>query len=341
MGSPMMLSVHFSYGSGLTFSSDLARGVEDLVRMEAAGLDAAWVGESYWLDSPTMLGYLAARTSRLKLGSSIVSVYSRSAASIAQLAAGLDYVSGGRAILGLGTSGPKVAQEWHDTRFEHPVTRLARVMRTCRFVLRREPIPLYGGGQPRGLRLMHKPVREVVPIYLAAMGPKSVELAAAEADGWLTNMFLPECADDVWGEALRRGQERRPPDAAPLQVVAGGMVAIDDDTDRWIGEARRRIAFYVGAMGPPGRNYYYNLVVRYGFADAAEKIQRHVLSKQLDQAADAVPDELVRHTNLIGSASFVRERVEAYRRAGVTMLNVVPVAGDPATVVRTLAGWVR
>lgn len=337
----MRISAHFGYGSGLAFSPDLTRGAEDLGKMEAAGLDAAWVGESYWVDAPTMLGYLAARTSTLRLGTSIVSVFSRSAAGIAQTAAGLDYVSGGRALLGLGTSGPTVAQSWHDTPYDRPATRLAEVMRACRAILRGEPAPLADPGAGRGLRLMHRPVRTSVPVYLAAMGPKLVELTAAEADGWLTNMFLPERAAEVWGEPLERGRGQRAADAAPLDVVAGGLVAIDDDTERHLAKARSRIAFYVGAMGPPGRNYYHRLAVRYGFAEAAERIRGHMLAREPDRAAAAVPEELARHTNLIGPASFVRERVEAYRRAGVTMLNIVPVAGDPATVVSTLAGWAR
>lgn len=341
----MQVSAHFSYGNGFAFSPTLAQGVLDLQAMEDAGLSVAWVGESYWLDAPTMLGYLAAQTTRLRLGTSILSVYSRSAASMAQLAAGLDFVSDGRAILGLGTSGRTVVESWHDTPFARPASRLVSTVRTCRAVLRSERIPLDSGSATgpsgTGLRLIHKPIRASVPIYVAAIGPKLVEFAAAEADGWLTSMFLPERADAVWGESLSRGLLRRAADTPALQVVAGGIVAIDDDTDHWLQRARERIAFYIGAMGPPGNNHFYDLAVRYGFGEEAERIREHYIAKDPSRATAAVPLELARNTNLIGPASFVRERVKAYRSAGVTMLNIVPLAGDVGSVVEALALWAR
>lgn len=152
-------------------------------------------------------------------------------------------------------------------------------------------------------------------------------------------MFLPERADAVWGESLSRGLLRRAADTPALQVVAGGMVAIDDDTDHWLQKARERIAFYIGAMGPPGNNHFYDLAVRYGFGEEAERIRGHYIAKDPSRATAAVPLELARNTNLIGSASFVRERVKAYRSAGVTMLNIVPLAGDFGSIVETLALW--
>lgn len=188
---------------------------------------------------------------------------------------------------------------------------------------------------------MHPPTRSSIPVYVAALGPRAVEFTAAEADGWLTNMFWPERADDVWGQALERGLARRSPASGPLQVVAGGMVAIDDDTERVLAKARDRAAFYVGAMGPPGKNFYYDVLVRYGYAAEAEEIRAHYLAKDPKRAAAAVPEEFVRQTNLIGTASFVRSRVEAYRKAGVTILNIVPLAGDVGTVVEALRDWSR
>jgi F420-dependent oxidoreductase-like protein len=332
----------------LTFGGDPRAAAEQVAAFEAAGLDTVWVGEGYGFDSPTLMGYLAARTSTVEIGSAILNVYSRTPALLAQTAAGLDSVSGGRAVIGLGASGPQVVESWHGVPFARPVGRTKEVVEIMRSALRREPVEHDGpsfqvprpGSLGRPLKLMSGPPRPSVPVYLAALGPKSVEGAASYADGWLPFLYSPEDAARVWGDALAAGAAARSADLAPLEIVAGGVVAIGEDVKGVLDLVRPTFARYIGGMGGRGKNFFNDLVRRYGYEDEARRIQELYLDGKKQEAEAAVPLELLERVNLVGPASYVKERIEAFRASGVTNLQVTPVGDDATELVRRLKEWV-
>jgi F420-dependent oxidoreductase-like protein len=321
-----------------------------VAELERAGLDVVLVAEAYSFDAISRVGYLAAVTERVQIGTGIINVYSRTATAIGQTAAGCDYVSGGRFILGLGTSGPQVIEGFHGVPYEKPRSRTLDVIEVVRKVVAREvvvhdgptaTVPLSPGtagtGLGKPLKLIDHPVRPAVPIWWAAMLDRAVESAAQTADGWMPLMFVPERAREVWGPALDAGAARRDAGLAPLDVVAGGKLAIGDDvdTDAALDSARPELALYVGGMGARGTNFYNDVVTRAGYGDAARKIQDLYLDGHKDEAAAAVPHELLERMHLVGSAAHVAERIEAYREAGVTTLLVQPIGPDPvATIMR-------
>ncbi|WP_329199761.1 MULTISPECIES: LLM class F420-dependent oxidoreductase [unclassified Streptomyces] len=334
----------------LDYSGDPRRAADEAAALEAAGLDAVWVAEAWGFDSPTIMGYLAARTERMRIGSAILNVYSRTPALIAQTAAGLDAMSGGRAMLGLGASGPQVVEGWHGKPYDKPIGRTRETVELCRRIWRRETIehhgitdmplpPEKGGRLGKPLKMLTRPVRPAVPVYVASLGPANVAMTAEIADGWLPTLFLPEKADAVWGGPLAEGAARRDPGLGPLQVVAGGLLAIGEDAAAVRDLARPQIALYVGGMGAAGKNFYNDLAVAYGYEEEARKIQELYLSGRKRDAAAAVPDEFCELMTLCGPAGYVRERVEAFRSAGVTMLNVTPVGPEPARLIETVKSW--
>ncbi|MWA14948.1 LLM class F420-dependent oxidoreductase [Streptomyces sp. BA2] len=334
----------------LAYAGDPRQAADDVAALESAGLDAVWVAEAYGFDSPTIMGYLAARTERMKIGAAILNVYSRTPALIAQTAAGLDAISGGRAIIGLGASGPQVVEGWHGKPYDKPLARTREAIELTRRILRREvidhhgitdmPLPEEKGGKlGKPLKILTRPVRSEVPLYVASLGPANVRMTAEIADGWLPTLFIPEKAHQVWGAPLAEGKEKRDPALGPLQTVAGGLLAIGDDAAAVRDMARPQIALYVGGMGAPGKNFYNDLAVAYGYEKEAKRIQELYLSGKKKEAEAAVPDEFCELMSLCGPESYVRERVEAFREAGVTMLNVIPVGPEPAKLIETVKGW--
>ena len=341
----MRLSTQLSYAGGFT------EAVDQVAVLEKAGLDIVWVAEAYGFDAPSLMGYLAARTETVQIGSGILPIYSRTPALLAQTAAGLDYVSGGRAILGLGSSGPQVIEGWHGLPFDKPLQRTREIVDICRRAWRREVIthegsaytlplpPEKGTGLGKPLKMLTHPVRDSIPIYVASIGPKNVEVTAEVADGWLPIFFVPEKAREVWGEPLAKGAANRAGDLAPLEVVAGGMVAIGEGLENVRDFGRPMVALYVGGMGARGKNFYNDLARRYGFEKEAETIQDLYLSGKKQEAAAAVPAELLESMALVGPASYVKERVAAYKEAGVTVLNVTPFGPEPVKVIEQLKEW--
>ena len=322
---------------------------------EKAGLDTVFVAEAYGFDAPTLMGYLAARTETVEIGSAILNIYSRTPGALLQTAAGLDNVSGGRAILGLGASGPQVIEGFHGVPYDKPLGRTREIIDLVRRGLRREvltsdgifKLPLAkedgavtGLGKP--LKILTHPERDTIPIYIAALGAKSVEQAAEIADGWFPHLFHPERAHLVWGEALAAGRSRREAGLAPLEVVAGGMVAIGEgpETKALLDFARPLFALYVGGMGAKGRNFYNDVARAYGYEKEAAEIQDLYLSGKKREAEALVPTEWLEAANLVGPASYVRERIAAFAEAGVTNLSIVPVSDDPAATVAQLKDWV-
>jgi len=324
-------------------------GVRQRAReLEDAGIDILWTAELYGFDAASLMGFLAAVTERVQIGSSILPFYSRSPALLAMTAAGVDSLSGGRCILGIGASGPQVIEGFHGIPFDSPVGRVEELISICRTVWRREPlvhhgrryqVPLPAGqglGLGKPLKLIDHPVRSSIPVYVAATGPRNVATVARTADGWIPIFFWPERAAQVWGEALEAGLGQRDPALGPLEVVASATVAITDDTDlanRLRDSVRPQLALYIGGMGARDMNFYNDLACRYGLEEAAGAIQDSYLAGRREEAAAAVPLELVEGTTMIGPAGLVRDRLAAYREAGVTVLNLRPAGGDPAAAI--------
>ncbi len=334
----------------LDYSRGIKQSADHVADLERAGLDIVWVAEAYGLDGPSQMGYIAAKTERIEIGSAILPIYSRTPVLLAQTAAGLDALSEGRFILGLGASGPQVIEGWHGVPYTKPLERTAEIIDICRRVWRREIIvhdglyriplpPEEGTGLGKPLKLINHPVREQIPIWVAAMGPKNVAMAAEVADGWFPFLFWPERAGEVWGAALAEGAARRAPGLAPLEIAAGGLVAIGEGLEHLLDLARPMAALYIGGMGAKGRNFYNNLTRRYGYAEEAEQIQELYLSGKKDEAAAAVPAELLEKTNLVGPAGYVKERIAAYREAGATVLNVTAIGPDALETIEQLKVW--
>ncbi len=342
-------------GLGINYAGGFKEVAAEVADLERAGLDIVFVPEAYSYDAVSALGYLAASTERVELASGILQLYTRTPTLTAMTAAGLDYVSDGRYTLGLGASGPQVIEGFHGVRYDAPIARTREVIEICRQVWRRErleyqgdhytvPLPAdKGTGLGKPLKLINKPVRERIPVLIAALGPKNVELAAEIAEGWQPIFYLPEKAQDVWGKSLAAGQAKRDPVLGDLEVYAGPTLAIGENVEGLREFVKPHLALYIGGMGAKGKNFYHTLATRYGYGPQADRIQELYLAGDKAAAAKAVPDDLVRDISLIGSPAFVKERIAAFREAGVTTLNVVPIAETPAdrvTLIEKLRGLV-
>lgn len=326
--------------------------VEQVVELEQAGLDHVWVAEAYGFDGPSLMGYLAARTERVQIAAGILPIYTRTPTLIAMTAAGLDALSEGRFQLGLGASGPQVIEGFHGVPYKHPIGRTREIIEICRKVwARAEPLvhsgesfelplpPDRGTGLGKPLKIISHPVRERIPIWVAALGHKNVEMTAEVAEGWLPTLFVPEKARAVWGPSLDAGLAKRDPSLGPLSIAGGGLLAIgeSDDVRSVVEFARPQVALYLGGMGAKGRNFYNNVARRYGYEREAEEIQDLYLAGKKDEAAALVPEELLQSMSLCGPESYVAERIAAFKEAGVTHLQVIPIpTGD-----QTAAGLVE
>jgi F420-dependent oxidoreductase-like protein len=349
----MKISTFLSYAGGFR------QAAAQVAEFEKAGLDLVWVAEAYGLDGPSLMGYIAALTDQVEIGSAILPIYSRTPTLIAMTAAGVDTLSDGRFHLGLGSSGPQVIEGWHGVPFNAPIARTREIIDVCRKVWAREaplvhegtyynmPLPPgEGTGLGKALKIIAHPVRPSIPIWVAALGEKNVAMTAELAQGWIPMMFIPEKARDVWGPSLDAGLAKRDPGLGPLQITTGGVLAIGegDEVTALRDLARPGVALYVGGMGAKGKNFYNDVVRRYGFEEEAENIQDLYLSGKKKEAEALVPAELLEATSICGPESYVAERLAAFKEAGVTHLQVTPVAtGDQRPVdliakVKDLAG---
>jgi F420-dependent oxidoreductase-like protein len=318
-----------------------------------------WVAEAYGLDGPSLMGYIAALTETVEIGSAILPIFTRTPTLIAMTAAGIDTLSDGRFHLGLGSSGPQVIEGFHGVPFNAPIGRTREIVDVCRQVWRREaplvhegtyysmPLPPdQGTGLGKALKIIAHPVRPAIPIWVAALGEKNVAMTAEVADGWIPMMFMPEKAREIWGPDLDAGAAKRDPSLGPLQITTGGLLAIGegDDVVALRELSRPMVALYVGGMGAKGKNFYNDVVRRYGFEEEAEQIQNLYLDGKKQEAEALVPAELLEATSLCGPESYVAERIAAYAEAGVTHLQVTPMpVGDQKPVdliakVKQLAG---
>jgi F420-dependent oxidoreductase-like protein len=326
-------------GMMLNYSGGFTETVNELADFERAGLEIVFVPEAYSFDAVSQLGFIAARTTTVEIASGIFQLYSRTPALTAMTAAGLDYVSDGRFTLGIGASGPQVIEGWHGVPYDAPVGRTREIIEICRMVWRRErleyhgrhytlPLPAeQGTGLGKPLKLINHPVRERIPVVVAALGPKNVALAAELAEGWQPIFYFPEKAGLTWDAALAEGTAKR--DTAtlgPLDVIAAAPLAIGDDVTHLRDLMRPALALYIGGMGARGKNFYHDLACRYGYEREADKIQDAYLAGRKDEAAALVPAELVEKTSLIGPLGYVKERLAVYREAGVTTLNVTALS---------------
>jgi F420-dependent oxidoreductase-like protein len=335
----------------LVYAGNPREAADQVAGLEKAGLDTVWVAEPYGFDSPTLMGYLAAKTETVEIGAGILNIYSRTPGALLQTAAGLDNVSGGRAVIGLGASGPQVIEGFHGVPYDRPLGRTREIVGLLRKGLRREALvsdgiykiplpPDQGLGLGKPLKLLNKPERSQVPLWVAALGQKNVQGTAEYADGWLPFLFHPEKARDVWGDALAKGTAKRPDTLGPLEISAGGMVAIGEDVKGMLDLMRPMYALYVGGMGARGKNFYNELACQYGFEEAAKEIQDLYLDGHKRDAEAKVPLEWLEAGNLVGPESYVKERIAAFAEAGVTNLSLTPASDDPAATIRQVKEWV-
>ena len=338
----------------LVYAGNPRETADQVAGLEKAGLDLIWVAEPYGFDAPTLMGYLAAKTETVHIGAGILNVYSRTPGALLQTAAGLDNVSGGRAVIGLGASGPQVIEGFHAMPYDRPLTRTREVIEVLRMGLRHEkldyqgktfsvPLPEGQGlGLGKPLKLLNRPERPQVPLWVAALGDKNVAMTAEVADGWLPFLYFPEKAHQVWGEPLARGAAKRSADLAPLEICAGGMVAIGEgpETKALLDFMRPMYALYVGGMGARDKNFYNQLACEYGFEKEAKEIQDLYLSGKKKEAEALVPLEWLEAGNLVGPESYVKERIAAFRESGVTNLSVTPASDDPAGTIAQIKEWV-
>jgi len=315
-------------------TEDWEQGSAYVVEAERLGAHSVWTPEAWGHDAVAPLAFLAARTSRILLGTAIMQAGTRTPALIAMTALSLASMSHGRFRLGLGVSGPQVIEGWHGIRFDRPVRRMRETVDIVRRTTRGERLEYKGeiyqlplpGGEGKALRVGATP-RPDIPIYLATLSPRSLEMTGEVADGWLGTSFMPEHAH-VFLDHLATGAKRagRALDALDLHVSAG-VVAFADGVERLIAPRKPGLAFSLGAMGSRRHNFYNDAYRRAGYADVAAEVQRLWLDGRREEATARVPDELVLKTNLLGTEAMVRERLAVYRRAGITTIRVEP-AGD-------------
>jgi F420-dependent oxidoreductase-like protein len=324
----------------LSYSGGFKQAAQQVVEMEKAGLDLVWVAEAYGFDGPSLMGYLAALTDTVEIGAAILPIYTRTPTLIAMTAAGIDALSDGRFHLGLGASGPQVIEGFHGVPYTNPLGKTREIVEICRDVWKREaplvhsgknftlPLPPeQGTGLGKPLKIIAHPVRSEIPIWIAALGEKNVELTAEIADGWIPILFIPERAQDVWGAPLKAGAAKRARGLSEMMITAGGLLAIGEGPEvTALREFQRSmVALYVGGMGAKGKNFYNELAVRYGYEKEAEVIQDLYLSGKKKEAEAAVPAEFLELTTLCGPLSYVKDRIAAFKDAGVTHLQVHPI----------------
>ncbi|MFP5335227.1 MAG: LLM class F420-dependent oxidoreductase [Actinomycetes bacterium] len=340
----MRLGLNLGYWGAGNDAENLALARE----ADRIGYDVCWAAEAYGSDAPTVLAWVAAQTERIDVGSAAMQIPARSAAMTAMTAATLDALSGGRFRLGLGVSGPQVSEGWHGVRFDRPLARTREYVDVVRMALARQTLRYDGehvrlplpDGPGKALRLTVHPVRERIPLYLAAVGPKNLELAGEIADGWLAVFFSPEHApsqlEHLAAGARRAGKGTADDPLAGFDVVPTVPVVVDDDLERAAMPVRAYCALYVGGMGSREKNFYNQLACRMGFEEQAARVQELFLAGQHREAAAAVPWELVDATSLLGPPDRIRDRLAAFAEAGVTTLSVAPSAGDLAARQATL-----
>ncbi|TWG94921.1 F420-dependent oxidoreductase-like protein [Nocardioides sp. J9] len=329
-------------GMIIDYSGGFAETVELLQEYERNGLDLVAVAEAYSFDAVSQLGYIAAKTEKLQLMSGIFQIYSRTPSLTAMTAAGLDFVSDGRFNLGIGASGPQVIEGFHGVKYDAPLGRTREVIEICRQVWRRQPVEFEGkhykvpltkehGGSGLGkpLKIINHPVRSEIPISVAALGPKNVELVAELANGWQPLFFHPGQAQQAWGEPLAAGLAKRDPVLGELDIQLQVQFHLGEPTPEANATIRNQLALYIGGMGARDKNFYNQLACRYGYEAEAKEIQDLYLSGKKAEAATAVPQELVDAVTLMGDEDSIRRQLVEFHDAGIRTLLLNPLAATP------------
>ena len=324
-----------------------AEAAEIVQTVERLGYDSVWAAESYGSDVVSVLAWLAPQTETIKLGAAIMQVPARAPAAAAMAGCTIDALSDGRFIFGFGPSGPQVSEGWYGVAYPKPWGRTREYVEIVRAIVAREgpleysgehyALPLDGGtGQGKALKLNFHPVRDHIPIFLGAIGRKSVELAAEVADGWIPIFSSADAFEATWGEHLEAGLAKGGRSRSDLEVSPTLSVAIDGDLDAARGLVKMSLLLYLGGMGSRKTNFYVDLTHRFGFGDVADEVQRLYLDGKREEAYAAIPDELADATSLVGPEDEVAKRVEAYQAVGVDRLIVSPLHPDPGEKLHTL-----
>ncbi|MBI5878487.1 MAG: LLM class F420-dependent oxidoreductase [Chloroflexi bacterium] len=331
-------------GGWSTNNADLIARAQEAERL---GYHSLWTAEVYGTDAVTTAAWLLANTSRINVGTGIMQMTARVPTVTAMSAMTLDMLSGGRFLIGIGASGPQVVEGWHGVAYGQPLKRTREYIEIMRAVLAREKplehhgdhydVPLRGGtGLGKPLMLINRPVRAQIPIYIAAIGPQNVAMTAEIADGWLPIFFSP-FRMSVWNESLAKGFAKGGKDAAGFDISPSVSVVVGDDLDKCRAQIKPGLAFYIGGMGARDKNFYNDLARRYGYEDAARRIQDLFLSRKRDEATAAVPDELVDEVALIGPRERIKERLQAWKESGVTTLRISAASIDTVRMMAELA----
>ncbi|MEU5553234.1 MULTISPECIES: LLM class F420-dependent oxidoreductase [unclassified Micromonospora] len=336
----MRLGLNLGYQTAWSTPADHLAMAQEADRL---GYSVVWAAEAYGSDSPSMLSWMAGQTERIDIGSAVMQIPARTPAMTAMTAATLDALSGGRFRLGLGVSGPQVSEGWHGVRFGKPLARTREYVDIVKLAVARKEVAYDGefyqlplpDGPGKALRLGFHPPREHIPIYLAAVGPKNLELAGEIADGWLAVFYAPEFAEEQLA-AVRAGRAKVGKELAGFDVVPSVPVVVGDDVDSCAQLVRWYAALYVGGMGSRQQNFYNQLATRMGYGDAAREVQDLYLAKRQRDAAAAVPLEFIDRTSLLGPKERIAERMRQYAESGVTTLSITLFAGDRDSGVQTL-----
>jgi F420-dependent oxidoreductase-like protein len=339
-GGRVRLGLSLGYQAAWTTPADHLALAQEADRL---GFSVVWAAEAYGSDSPTMLAWIAGQTERIDVGAAVMQIPARTPAMTAMTAATIDALSGGRFRLGLGVSGPQVSEGWHGVRFAKPLGRTREYVDIVKLALARKPVAYEGehytlplpDGAGKALRLGFRPPREQIPIYLAAVGPKNLELAGEIADGWLAIFFDPSTASDHLRH-IEAGRSKSGQGLTGFDVAPSVPVVIGDDVASSADVIRPYAALYVGGMGSREQNFYNRLAVRMGFADAAKEVQDLYLDRKIREAAAAVPQEFIERTALVGPRPVIVERIREYAAAGVTTLAISPYVGDLKSGLDTL-----
>jgi len=316
-------------------------------KAEALGFDSVWVAESYGSDVVSVLAWLAPQTEKIKLGAAIMQVPARAPAAAAMAGVTIDALSGGRFIFGFGPSGPQVSEGWYGVPYPKPWGRTREYIEIVRKVVAREDrleyegkhfqLPVEGGtGQGKALKLNVHPVRNEIPIFVGAIGRKSVEMAAEICDGWIPIFSSPDAFESTWGEHLQAGFAKGARRRADLEISPTLQIGIDGDLEAGRGMVKAGLLLYLGGMGSRETNFYVDLTHRFGFGEVADEVQSLYLDGKREEAYAAIPDELADATSLVGSEEQVRERIAAYEAIGVDRLIVSPIQPDPGERDHTL-----
>jgi F420-dependent oxidoreductase-like protein len=321
--------------------------VEIVRAAEAKGFDSVWVAESYGSDVVSVLGWLAAQTEKIRLGAAIMQVPARPPAAAAMAGATLDMLSGGRFMFGFGPSGPQVSEGWYGVDYAKPWGRTREYIEVVRKIIAREgplehegrhyQLPMEGGtGQGKALKLNFHPLRNEIPVFVGAIGRKSVEMAAEMCDGWIPIFFSADAFEETWGEHLEAGFAKGGRSREDLEVSPSLQVAIDGDTEAAKAVVRAGLLLYIGGMGSRETNFYVDLTHRFGFGEVADEVQSLYLDGKREAAYNAIPDELVNTTALVGTEDEVATRIDKLAAAGVDRLILSPVHMDPAERMHTI-----